>query len=210
VHAALRLGHAEVEEPGHAVGADDDVLRRDVTVHDAHALVAGAGAVRAIQPAQRVADDGRDDGQRQRAAALRRAALHPGQRLAGDVLEDLEEVALVLEDVERGDHVGVTDARRDARLVEEHGDEGRLRGQLGPELLDGQEPPRGGPAHRASDVHGGHPAIGEATVHLVQPVCAPQESRPPHSCSLHPGSASAEKARPGSILHHARPRTRFP
>ena len=89
------------------------------------------------------------------------------QRLAGHVLHHHEELALGGHDVERRDHVGVADARREPRLVEEHGDELGVLRQGRVQSLDGDRPREPDGAQQAADVNGRHPAGGDLGVQRV-------------------------------------------
>ncbi len=60
--AVARLGDAEVDELGDAVHRHEDVLRRDVAVHDVEQrAVPAADLVRGVQTAARVGEDAEHD-----------------------------------------------------------------------------------------------------------------------------------------------------
>ena len=117
-------GDPEVEDARYTVNADQDVLRRDVAMHEAERrsrLV--LGLVRRVEPVEHVGDDrDRDVGRDAHAAVVRHLHEAP-QRLALDVVEDEEELVLRRDDVERRDHVLVPDPRDHPRFVDERGAE---------------------------------------------------------------------------------------
>ena len=93
--------------------------------------------VRRVQPVQ----DARHDRARRsrrgmRCAASRDARMQARERLARHVLHDEEELAVRRDDVERRDDVRMPDARREARLVEEHRDELGILRELRVQPLD--------------------------------------------------------------------------
>ncbi len=137
LHAARGLGHAEVEHAGDAVRSDEDVLRGHVSVDDAErntALV--LRFVRGVEAVQDARHDRREDARRERLLVLAKRACEPGDRLAGHVLHDEEQLAAGGDDIQRGDDVRVPDARGEASLVEEHRDELGVRRELRVEPLD--------------------------------------------------------------------------
>ena len=75
----------------------------------------------------------------------------------------------MLEDVDRGDDVGVPDPRRDARLVQEHEGEVGLAREVWVCALDRDRSGEAGRADQAREVHGRHPAGGDLSVDGVAP-----------------------------------------
>ena len=128
---ARRLGDAEVDQLDRAVVGDEHVLRRDVAVHEAERLAVGADArVRVVQPGQRVGDDAAGEPERRaRLPLLGRFANERAQVLAVDELHGDEVLLVELAEVEDLDDVRMVEARRDARLVEEHLDEAWRRAE---------------------------------------------------------------------------------
>ena len=159
LQAAGGLRDAEVEDAREPVRPDEDVLRGHVAVDDPERLaVLARRLVRGVEAFDRAEDDRCGDGNGNADAALAQGAEQARERLALHVLHDEKELAFEGDDVERADDVGMTDAGRDARLVEEHRDEVGLLGELGMEPLDGDGPREADGPEEAPDVHGGHAA----------------------------------------------------
>jgi hypothetical protein len=164
----LRVGNAEVREASHAVDADEDVVRRDVAMDEIERLAVRSGElVCGVQSSQSVEEDPQREVERQRPPRAPERAQHRLERRPLDVFHDQEEPLFVLLDVEGGDHVGVTDARREAGLVEEHVDEVGLGGEVRVHRLDGDEPLEAARAESAAETHLGHPARGDDADDLV-------------------------------------------
>ena len=114
------LRHAEVDDLGGAVGADEHVLRRGVAMDDAEQVSrVVASLVRRLQPAQRVADDGGGDAHRHPHAASARVGEEARERLAVEVIHDGEDHDAVGHEVDDPDDVRMDDVPREAHLVEE-------------------------------------------------------------------------------------------
>lgn len=96
------------------------------------------------------------------------------QRLAVHVLHHQHELAVLRGDVEHGHHVGVMDAPREARLVDEHGDELGILGVLPVEPLHGHHAREPRSAADPAEMHGGHPADGD----LFEDDVATEHGRP--------------------------------
>ena len=125
--------------------------------------------VRGVQAVEDRRDDRRGDARRDRNLPLLRRLHQLGERLAGDVLHDDEDLALGRDDVERGHDVRVTDAPAEARLVEEHRDELGILRELRMQALDGDGAREADGAAEPSEVDGGHPARGELSIEHVAP-----------------------------------------
>ncbi len=132
--------HAEIGEPRAAVDADEDVLRRDVAVHDAERLAVIVGQlVGGVQPREHVADDARRDAHGHAPPGLHRARNEVREGVALHVLHD-DVVALVTRaDLENGHDVRVMNPGRQPRLFEEHLDELGLACQVRMQPLDPDE-----------------------------------------------------------------------
>jgi len=74
------------------------------------------------------------------------------QRLALDVREDDKQIGAFREDVERRDDVGVADAGRKTRLVDEHRDEVGIARDVRMDPLDGHGAREADRARQAADV----------------------------------------------------------
>ncbi len=126
-----RAGHAEVDELHEAIEPDEDVVGRDVAVHDlAELSVPAAELMRGVQARRRVGDHAYGDLRRNGAALVRfgderveRVALDPFHRHVEDVLALAHFVDV--------NDVRVLDAANDLSLVEEHRAELRVVRELG-------------------------------------------------------------------------------
>ena len=93
-----------------------------------------------VQPLEDSNENGHDDGHGDGPAAVPGRAPQASKRLTGHVLHDEKELARQGHDIERADDVGMTHARREPRLVEEHRDELGIFGELRVQSLDGHGP----------------------------------------------------------------------
>jgi hypothetical protein len=131
------LGDPEVQDLHDPVEGDDDVLRGDVAVDDAHGgAVAVHLVVRVVEPGGGVGDDADGVAQREEVADGEAALGDLAQVLAVDVLHGDEVLAVALAQVEDLDNVRVVEGRGDAGLVEEHLDELVIVGVDGEDALD--------------------------------------------------------------------------
>ena len=161
-----REGDAEIGDAPGAVGADEEVLRRHVAVHDAEGMTVVVGeVVRGVEPGEAV-----DEGAQPRAHAdlprqVEGEPLRHGDAL--DVVHDEVEAVVALADVHDRNGVRMVDARGDAGLVEEHVDELALFGEVRVHHLDGVEPlePAGAGEPREPDAP--HAAAREQRDELV-------------------------------------------
>ncbi len=159
---ARRARDAEVRQARAAVDADEDVLRRDVAVHDAERVVVVVlELVGGVEPREHVDDDAQAHLRRKAQARLRGAREQATERVALHVLHD-DVVALVARaNLEDGNDVRVVDARGEARLLQEHLDELGLARQVRVQALDGGEALEAADAREAREVHRGHAARRE-------------------------------------------------
>lgn len=107
-------------------------------------------------------------------------AMEPGersQRFAFDVLHDEQQVPSLGHDVDGWDNVGVPDAGRQARFVQEHVVEDAVFGQLGMHRLDGHKPCKTMRAAKAPQVHRGHATRRELAQNLVAIAVTPTKAR---------------------------------
>ncbi len=81
-----------------------------------------------VKTMKRASRDARCDADRRMRAALPAAPNQRADGLPRDILHDDEKLAGFVDDVECSDHVGMLDARSEARFVEEHLDELRILG----------------------------------------------------------------------------------
>ena len=114
--------------------------------------------VRRVEPREHVDDDAQADLRRQAHAALRRAREEAPEGVALHVLHDDVVALLALADLEDGHDVRVVDARREARLLEEHLDELGLAREVRVQPLDGDEALEAADAREAREIHRRHPA----------------------------------------------------
>jgi hypothetical protein len=127
----------EVQKASDPVAADQDVFGRDVAMDDAERLSCLAlGVVNGLEALQDAASDGDRDGGRHRLPPLLAARDQLLQALALHELHHHQKIALLLDHVEGGHHVGVADARRQAQLVAEHVEARRIARQLAMHALD--------------------------------------------------------------------------
>ena len=119
--AAERARDAEVDQLHRALERDQDVLRRDVAVHDAQRPAVAVGErVRVAEPARRLGDDVAASaglGGRRSRAALRSTA-DSGLPCTSSI--DEEVLLAVVADLDDAHDVRVIEQRREPRLVEEH------------------------------------------------------------------------------------------
>ena len=164
------LGDSEVEHAGDAVGADQNVLRRDVAVHEVERLASFRRRfVRSVEPVQRAAHDRRNDRRRDGEPFADRALQKPRERLAGHVLHDQEELAAGEYDVIRRDDVGVTDTRGEVRFVEEALVELGIEGDVRMQALDRDRPFEPSPPEHPPEMHGRHPPRCDGAVEGIAP-----------------------------------------
>ena len=168
--AVRGLRDAEVEQARHAVRADVHVLWRHVAMDEAERLALLAlRVVRGVQALERAGHDADHVARRDVLAALARFANEPRERLACDVLHDEEQLAVVGDDVERGDDVRVPDARREPRLLEEHRDELGVLGEVRMQALDRDRAREADGPEQAREMDCGHTAGGDLAVQRVSP-----------------------------------------
>ena len=165
----VRAGDAEVGDLHDALVREQDVLRRDVAVHDVerHAALVLA-LVRVVQALRGLGDDERRDARRDLRALAACAAAHELAEVeALDVLHREEQalVAVVRELVDLDD-VRVVEARRELRLVDEHRAEAPRRAVRRQDALDDEELVRALGAALLGEEHLGHAARAEAAQDL--------------------------------------------
>ena len=122
--------------------------------------------VRGVQAQQRLRADSAGYGQRHRPPAQQLT-----ERFTMDVVHDDVQLALGRHDVERGQGVGVANARRNARFVQEHGRELFVLGELRMQALDGDGAREASRPHQPPEVHGRHAACGDLVVDPIPPNC---------------------------------------
>jgi hypothetical protein len=151
-------------------------------VHDAERLASLAPRlVRFVQAAERVRDDRADDSDGDGRLARLRLAENARERRAVHVLHDDEELAVLRDDIERLDDVGVPYARHEARLVEEHGEEVRVARERLMEPLDRDRAHEARGAHLPPDVDGRHASRRNGPREAV----ATSTDRVRHACLAH-------------------------
>ena len=174
--ARVALEDAEVGELREAVDADDHVLRRHITMNDAQkAAVVGAQLVRGVQTGERVLGDAQRDRDGHRTVGTRRRLHEPGDRQALDVLHDDHHRAVAERDVERRDHIGMTDQRSDARFLEHHLRPVARFEEMRMTRLDGDRPLEAERRDASPEVHGRHAAGRDLANDLVALLGRPRE-----------------------------------
>src|SRR5262249_7427303 len=117
---AARLGDAEVRDARNSVQADEDILRRDVAMHEAERRsILVARSVEGFQTLRSVDQNARGDGY----GKARFGTPAVGERAALDIVHDQQELAVGVLDVDDTHDVRVAHERRESRLGEEHLDE---------------------------------------------------------------------------------------
>ena len=165
------LGHAEVRDTRASVDAQEDVLRRDVAVHDLEMFAQGSRRfVGVVEPVRRLGQELHAHAQRHDTARLGRGLEHAPEGHADDQLHhDVERTLIVPPKVEGLDDVGTRDVGRDPRLVQEHGHEILVLGQVRQHALDGDELLKSRFAAHTGGPNLGHPTGRDAKEHLVAP-----------------------------------------
>ncbi len=162
------LGDAEVQDLRHPIDAHLDVLGRHVPVNEVDVLAAVvASLVRGMEPVQDAGHDGEQHVLWNSLLGLACSDDQLRQRFAVHVLHDQQQLAFERHDVEHGHHVGVTDACRETRLVDEHGDELGVPREVRVKPLDRDRTRESGQPEQSSEMHVRHPARGDDPVQGV-------------------------------------------
>ncbi len=111
--------------------------------------------------------DGDDDAHRERHVRVARRAQELVERDPVHVLLHQDDLGAGVDHVEHRDHVGVVHLGGDARLVEEHGQEVGVLGELRVQPLDGHHPAEPLRAEEARQVDGGHAPARDGRVQDV-------------------------------------------
>ena len=135
------LGDAEINDLHIAGEGHENVLRRDVPVHDREGHPVEVSLFVRVGEARGSADaDGEGMLQGEVPHVLRAHRAHDRAKVFPvDVLHRDEVLALGLADVERRHDVGVRESRRDARLLQQHRDERLVAPELRQDALDDHE-----------------------------------------------------------------------
>jgi hypothetical protein len=128
-----------------------------------------AGFVGVVQAAQGIRQDAQDDGEGDLAASFVSCTTDGLQRLAFDVLHRDEGCAAVLLDLHGVDDVRVVEACGEASLVEEHGLEVRVEGEVRLEAFDDAQLDEASGAAHDGQVHLCHAALPELGEQVVRP-----------------------------------------
>ena len=175
-----RLGDAEVGDAHQAVEADEQILGRDVAMHDAQRRALRRDQLmRGVQPARRLRQHGDAECDRQQRLARLHARQHLGQRRSVDVVHQQEWAVGVLAHLERRGDVRVADQAGQTRLVEEHGAKRRVGPQVRVQPFS-REKPRKTALLARDELDVPHPALGDPENHDV----ADRLRR----CRSHPGN----------------------
>jgi hypothetical protein len=153
---------AEVRYAQKAVVADDQVVRRNVAVHDAEqVIVIAAQLVRGMQPVARGDDQMHCELDRKRALLCAQLPEQQAQGLAADLVHRDEVAAFVFADLVHLHDVRVMNARGDARFVEEHRHERFLTAEVFVDQLDRDQPLESTGPLGATEIQIGHAAFTE-------------------------------------------------
>ncbi len=182
------LGDAEVEHARDAVGADEDVLRRDVAVDDAERLALARPSPRARRGARGATphDDRDDDARRTRgpASARRDEAATSDSPWTYSITRKSSPSSATTSSV--GTTFGCRMRAASARLVEEHRDELGVLRELRVQALDRDGAREARRPEQAPEVHRRHPARRDLVVDGVPP----EESRHHRAPELYPIAAT--------------------
>jgi hypothetical protein len=136
-----RLCHPKIDDSGHAIDPDQDVVRRDVSMHDVEGLaLIVLRLVRGVEPLEHAGHERRDEVHGHASSTFVSDAIECREGLSFDVFHDEEDFGVLGDDVESRYDVGVPHARSEARLVEEHREEVGVERELGVQSLDGDLP----------------------------------------------------------------------
>ena len=157
------LRDAEVDDLHQTAVSYEQILRRDVAVHDSERL-AGAGPgelVGVMQAGGGVRDEAGGQPGCERPSLATCEVGYFSKVAALDVLHGHEVAAGfgLFAELEDGHHVRVVDQRRHPRLVQEHAHELRLFGEVRENALDDHDFPEALRTVLAREVHLGHPAV---------------------------------------------------
>jgi len=160
--AALRLDDAEVDELDLTLVRDDDVLRADVAVDQVERLArAIALVVGVVERLADLEDDVAGLGRAEPAVVVLQVVEDGAQVAPRHVLLDDEVAALDLTEVEDLGDVRVAQLTGDLRLVDEHGDEVAVVGDLRQQHLDRDHALEPGGALRLGAEHLRHAAVAD-------------------------------------------------
>ncbi len=181
VVAMPRARDAEVEHPRGSVVADEEVLRAHVAVHDLEELTGlVTELVRGVQAFARVDHEPRDHPRAlvaERGGRARGLAEHAVQRLTHEIRHREVVDALDLAELVHAADVRVVDARRDARLVEEHRREAWVAREVRVDALERDELLEAAWALRLREEHGAHAAARELVAEHVGPEASRRAQR---------------------------------
>ena len=187
----LRADDAEVGQLHRARAIDEHVARRDVAVHQVERLaLLVLGGVRMLERASHGEDHLHAHVEGNGLVLRCRGANEPRAGGAVDVLHRHVHLVVLLAEVEDLDDVRMTEPRRHPRLVDEHGDEVRVAGELREDALDRDDLLEAMGARLPGEVHLGHAARRDA---LEQLVGTELHGRRLHRCGHRPGEATANR-----------------
>ena len=152
----------EVDDLHAAVKRQQDILRRDISMHDAKRLTELVGlAMRVVEALGELLNDVSRDPVGQAEADLRCLLQHAQEVDSLDVLHREEVGVADGTEVEHLDDVRVVEAERDLRLVDEHRDELTAARVCGVDLLDDEGLVETLRHDRAREIHLGHPTCAD-------------------------------------------------
>ncbi|CAM4290676.1 hypothetical protein COSO111634_36060 [Corallococcus soli] len=171
----LGLGDTEVDDLDLALVAQQHVVRRDVAVDDVQRRAAAVRArVRVVQPPAHLHRDEDRDGNGQGGHATLDGALEDTvEGLAVHELHGEEVLAVHAAEVEDLGDVAMGERGGDARLADEHGDEGLVVRVLGEDLLDEDRLGHPGGAHQLRAPRLRHAAPAQPGHQLIPPERVP-------------------------------------
>jgi hypothetical protein len=157
------LRDPEVDDLQRAFVGDQQVLRRDVPVHQAEGpSVRSTQLVGVVQPGSGIGDQAHQQRHRQPIPRALAAPRDRRQAVAGHVLHGQVVQARLFTQVEDLSDVRMRQARRQPGFVQEHPDEGGITRQVAQDPLDGHQPREVGGAALSRQPDLGHPSGREA------------------------------------------------
>ena len=120
-----------------------------------------------MKPGQQLDDDAGGEPDGELAPVVLGADDQPPGRVALDVVHDQVVLGVTDPDLDDGHHVRVVKAGRQARFIEEHGNELGLAREVGVQPLDREEALEVRHAEDAREIHRSHAALGQLGHQLI-------------------------------------------
>jgi hypothetical protein len=164
----LGLRDSEVDQLGLPAERDDQVVGRDVAVHQVELSAFAIGEpVRVVEAGRAIHEDAADHRHRRLLVLLLGALEHAREREAVDVFHRDVEGGAFLTEIEDLHAVRVIEHRRDARFLNEHLNELLVLGEVLQNRLHHHQLLEAADSDRAREPHLGHASSGQPAEHLV-------------------------------------------